>query len=301
MGELFNTKQVAEYLGINEKKVYFMAKAGKLPCTRVTGKWAFPKRLIDDWIEESSREIPGRKQQQQRSFLLGAGSDDPSLGILRDLFASRQPPAPLFMATVGSSAGLAAIQGGVADFALAHLLDAESGQYNLPFIRKTTPSGVAVVPLFHRELGLVFMQGNPFGLRTLADLTKAGVRMINRQEGSGTRHYVDQEFSRLGIAGNRIPGYDDTVSTHLEVGLKILRRQAHAGIATKATAQLLGLEFIPLTQERFDILIPKERFFSPGIQTLLEIAGSRQFRKSVDAMGGYDTSASGRMIASSGS
>ena len=299
MRDLLNTKQVAKYLGINEKKVYYLAKGGKLPCTRVTGKWVFPKKLIDEWIEENSRGAVRDKKREPREFLLAAGSDDPSLGILRDLYASRKTPASLFMATVGSSAGLTAIRDGVADFALAHLLDPATGDYNLPFIQKTIPSGVAVVPLFHRELGLLLRPANPLGLRTLADLTRTGVRMINRQQGSGTRHYVDQEFSRLGVEPKKIAGYDDTVTTHLEVGLKILREEAHAGIATRAAARLLGLDFIPLTQERFDMLIPKERFFSPAIQTLLEIVGSREFRTRVEAMGGYDTSESGRIIAQS--
>jgi excisionase family DNA binding protein len=299
MRELLSTKEVAGYLGINEKKVYYLAKAGRLPCTRVTGKWVFPKKLVDEWIEESSRGAVRGKKSEQREFLLAAGSDDPSLGILRDLYASRKPPASLFMATTGSSAGLAALRDGVADFALAHLLDPETRQYNLPFIQKTIPCAVAVVPLFHRELGLLLKPSNPLGLQTLADLTQTGVRMINRQQGSGTRHYIDQEFSRLGIKPETIKGYDDTVATHLEVGLKILRAEADAGVATKASARLLGLDFIPLTQERFDMVIPKERFFSPALQTLLEIVGSREFRTRVESMGGYDTSESGRMIASS--
>jgi putative molybdopterin biosynthesis protein len=299
MRELLNTKQVAKYLGINEKKVYYLAKAGKLPCTRVTGKWVFPKRLIDEWIEENSRGVTRTKTEKQREFLLAAGSDDPSLGILRDLYASRKTPASLFMATVGSSAGLTAIRDGVADLALSHLLDPATGDYNLPFIQKTIPTGVAVVPLFHRELGLLLRPGNPTGLRTLTDLTRSGVRMINRQPGSGTRHYLDQEFAGLGVEPKKIAGYDDSVATHLEVGLKILRQEADAGIATRAAARLLGLDFVSLTQERFDMLIPKERFFSPAIQTLLEIVGSREFRARVEAMGGYDTSESGRMIASS--
>lgn len=296
MRELLNTKQVADYLGINEKQVYYLAKGGKIPCTRVTGKWIFPKRLIDEWIDGSAGRAVRNVREQERPILLAAGSDDPSLGILREIYAKRMTPTSLFWATVGSSAGLAAIRDGVADFALAHLLDPATGEYNLPFIQKTIPSGVVVVPLFHRELGLLLRPGNPLGLRTLADLTRAGVRMINRQEGSGTRHYIDQEFSRLGIDPEGIKGYDDSISTHLEVGLKILRQEADAGMATKATARLLGLDFIPFTQERFDILIPKERFFSRGIQTLLELVGSREFRSRVEKMGGYDTSESGRMI-----
>jgi excisionase family DNA binding protein len=299
MNEFLNTKEVAKYIGINEKKVYFMAKAGKLPCTRVTGKWVFPKRLIDEWIEENSRGVTGSKNADQREFLLAAGSDDPSLGILRDLYAARKTSASLFFANCGSSGGLAAVQNGVADIALSHLLDPETGEYNLPFVRRTISTGVALVPLFYRELGLLLGTGNPLGLRTLADLGRSGVRMINRQAGSGTRHYTDQQFSKLGIDMKKIKGYDEAVNTHLEVGLHILGQKADVGIASGAAARLLRLDFIPLTRERFDIVIPKARFFSPGVQALLEIVGSREFRSRVEALGGYDTSDSGRMIASS--
>jgi putative molybdopterin biosynthesis protein len=297
--ELLNTKEVAKYLGINEKKVYYLAKTGKLPCTRVTGKWVFPKKLIDEWIEENSRGAIRHKQENQRDVLLAAGSDDPSLGILRDLYASRKFPASLFMATTGSSAGLAALRDGIADFALAHLLDPETGQYNLPFVQRAIPSGVAIVPLFHRQLGLLLQPGNPLGLRSFADLARANLRFINRQTGSGTRHYLDHELSKLGVEPKEIAGYGDTVGTHFEVGLKILRREADAGIATEATARMLGLAFIPLTQERFDILIAKESFFSPGIKALVEVVGSREFRSRVESLGGYDTTESGRLVASS--
>jgi excisionase family DNA binding protein len=296
MNPFLSAKELAEYIGINEKKIYFMAKAGKLPCTKVTGKWLFPKKLIDEWIEESSRGGIRNKKESQKEFLLAAGSDDPSLGILRNLYSVRKTPAALFIATTGSSDGLTAIRDGVADVALSHLLDPDTGEYNLSFAQATIPAGVAVVPLFHRELGLVLGAGNPRGLRTLADLGRSDVRMINRQAGSGTRHFTDQQFSKLGIDGNRIQGYDEAVTTHLEVGFKVLRHQVDAGIATGATARLLGLDFVPLTNERFDIVIPKARFFSPGVQTLLEIVGSREFRERVESMGGYDTSDTGRLI-----
>jgi putative molybdopterin biosynthesis protein len=254
--------------------------------------------LIDEWIEDNSRRALGNPKQSQREILLAAGSDDPSLGILRDLYLARKKPAALFIATTGSSGGLTAIRDGVADIALSHLLDPDTGDYNNSFVQNTMPSGVALVPLFHRELGLVLGTGNPLGLRTLADLGRTGVRMINRQSGSGTRHYVDQQFSKLGIDGKSIKGYDDVVTTHLEVGLRVLKQQAYVGIATETTARLLGLAFVPLVRERFDIVIPKAHFFSPAVQTLLDIVGSQDFRNRVDAMGGYDTADSGRMIAS---
>jgi molybdate-binding protein len=265
---------------------------------KVTGKWVFPKRLIDEWIDENSRGVTSSKNADQRDFLLVAGSDDPSLGILRDLYAARKTAPSLFFANCGSSGGLAAVRDGVADVALSHLLDPETGEHNLPFVRRTISTGVALVPLFHRELGLLVAAGNPLGVETLDDLGRSGVRMINRQAGSGTRHYIDQQFSKLGIDAKKIEGYDVAVATHLEIGLKILRAEADAGIASGAAARLLGLDFIPLTRERFDIVIPEARFFSPRVQALLEIVGSRDFRSRVETLGGYDTSDSGRMIAS---
>jgi excisionase family DNA binding protein len=297
MGELMNTKKVAAYLGIHEKKVYLLAKAGKIPCTRVTGKWLFPKRLIDQWIGESARiRLRPRREEEERTFLLVAGSDDPSLGVLRELCAERLAPASLFLATVGSTAGLAAVRDGVADLALAHLRDPETGEYNLPYLRSTLPSGAALVPLFHRELGLVTRPGNPLGLRVVADLARTGLRFINRQEGSGTRLYLDHELTQLGIDRERITGYRDAVATHLEVGLTVLRGEADAGVATRAAARLLALAFVPLTQERFDLVIAKERFFTRHVQALVSIVGSRQFRARVEAIGGYDTSESGRIL-----
>jgi excisionase family DNA binding protein len=296
MVELLNTKAVAEYLGINEKQVYYLAKAGRLPCTRVTGKWLFPKKLVDEWIEEKSRSVVRKKPSEQRNYLIAAGSDDPSLGILRDQFSSCNRGA-LFMATVGSSAGLATLREGVTDFALAHLVDPGTGEYNLPFLEESSVSQVAVVQLFRRDLGLLLPPGNPLQIKTLADLIRPKVRMINRQTGSGTRHYIDHEFAKLGIDPKTISGYEQSVMTHFDAGLKILKHEADVAVACRATAHLLGLHFVPLTQERFDILIPRERFFFPAIQSLLETVGSREYRHRVEAMGGYDTSESGRLIA----
>jgi putative molybdopterin biosynthesis protein len=182
----------------------------------------------------------------------------------------------------------------MADIALAHLVDPASGEYNLPYLQQFLPTGAVVVTLFQRELGLLVQPGNPLELRSVADLS-GGVHFINRQEGSGTRWYLDQELTRLGVPATRLDGYQEAVTTHLEVGLQVLRRQADAGLATYATARLLGLGFVPLTQERFEMLIPAERFLTPQMQLLLDIVGSREFRQRVDALGGYDTSESGRL------
>ena len=297
MPELMNTREVARYLGVNEKKVYFLAKSGKIPCTRVTGKWTFPKKLIDQWIEESASGLVARKASaEERVFLLAAGSDDPSLGILHDLYEAQTQPASFFMTTVGSTGGLAAIRSGAADFATAHLLEpARTGTADLA-AQGLLSSDTVVVELFYRELGLLVAAGNPKEIKSLRDLTRSNLRIINRQPGSGTRIYLDQELSRARLNVKKISGYDTVVSTHLEVGLGVLRGSADVGLATRTTAQLLGLEFIPLTRERFDMWVRTDRFFTRGIQVLLGIVGSREFRARIDSRGGYDVTESGRII-----
>jgi putative molybdopterin biosynthesis protein len=292
-----NTRQVAGYLGINEKKIYGLAKAGKIPCTRVTGNCMFPLKLIDSWIERSA-VVHERKElrSKTRPLVLAAGSDDPSVAVLRELFEQRTKPASFFFDTVGSSGGLAALRDGVVDLATAHLLDPVSGEYNLPFVKHLLGAGTVVVQLFYRQLGLVVAPGNPMNIRAIADLARPKVRLINRQTGSGTRLYLDHVLARLKVDSGKIKGYETSVSTHVDVGLRVLRGEVDAGLATMTTAGMLGLDFVPLARERFDAVIPQDRFFSPAIQALLSIVGSREFRARLEAMGGYDGGESGRII-----
>jgi putative molybdopterin biosynthesis protein len=255
--------------------------------------------LIDRWIEESASDHLARKAiTDERDLLLAAGSDDPSLGILHDLYEAQAGPASFFMTTVGSSDGLAAIRSGVADFATAHLLEPARANSDEAVGREILPSGAVVVELFYRELGLLLPPGNPKRIKSIRDLAQPKLRIINRQSGSGTRIYLDQELRRSRLSGKKISGYDSVVSTHLEVGLRILQGVADVGLATRTAAQLLGLDFIPLTRERFDAVVPKERFLSHGIQVLLGTVGSQAFRQQVEALGGYDASESGRIITS---
>jgi putative molybdopterin biosynthesis protein len=296
--QFMSVREVAGYLGINEKKVYFLAKAKKIPCTRVTGKWLFPKPLIDRWIEESASARVGRSRAgaAERSVLLASGSDDPALTILRELYSARSALS-LFMATVGSEAGLESIRAGVADFATAHLLDPERRARGRAS-RDLVPSNTAVVQLFYRELGWVVPRGNPKGVETVRDLTRSKLRFVNRQRGSGTRIFLDQQLADARMNKKMIAGYQDVVFTHLDVGVRVLSGRCDVGLASRTTANLLGLDFVPLIRERFDMVVPKDRFFTPGIQHLLGVVGSREFRARVGDLGGYDVAESGRIVAS---
>ena len=249
------------------------------------------------WIEQSAVSPRSRElRHEQRPVLLAAGSDDPSLGVLRALFEQQTKPGSLFLNITGSSGGLAAVRDGVADLATSHILDPASGEYNLRVVKHVLGTKAIVVQLFHRQLGLVVAPGNPMKLHSIGDLARSGVRMINRQIGSGTRLYLDQALGRLKIKSGKLNGYDSAVSTHVEVGSKVLRGEVDTGLATMTTARMLELDFVPLARERFDAVIPQESFFSPGVQALLSVVGSREFRGRLESMGGYDSAESGRIV-----
>jgi len=301
--EIMNTKEVAKYLGIHEKQVYALIKSKKIPSTRVTGKWVFPKRLIDEWIESNARtglEQARQKSRRVEGALLASGSNDPILDMLQTYMKKSYPEFYIFSANTGSTDGLKALNMGYTDIAWSHLYDPKTGEYNIPFLPTYLPNvKPVVVNLFYRDLGFVTLPGNPIRLKGFQDLTKRGVRFINRQKGSGTRLLIDQRLKDLGISSSKIEGYSDEVNTHLEVGLSILGKTANVGIATMAVSKFLSLDFIPITKERFDMIQSQETFFHKGVQALIRLLHSEEFRQKVEKIGGYDLKDSGRVIYSS--
>ncbi|MDA8126238.1 MAG: helix-turn-helix transcriptional regulator [Deltaproteobacteria bacterium] len=298
--ELMNTKEVASYLDIHEKQVYALIKTGRMPATRVTGKWLFPKNMIDAWIESNAKS--GLEQARQKSdritgALLASGSNDPVLDILYTCLRKAHPALFIFSANTGSTEGLIALEKGYTDIAWSHLLDPETGEYNIPYLEKLAPSvKPVVVNLFFRELGFVIVRGNPKSITGFKDLNRKGVRLINRQGGSGTRLLLDYNLQKVGIMPGSIDGYDEEVSTHMEVGLAILSGGADTGIATSAVSSLLGLDFVPITQERFDMILAQSVFFQQGVQALVQVLTGEAFRKQVEKLRGYDFRQAGKIL-----
>jgi putative molybdopterin biosynthesis protein len=153
-----------------------------------------------------------------------------------------------------------------------------------------------VVNLFFRELGFVIAPGNPRRIREFADLVREGVRFVNRQPGSGTRLLLDHHLEKAGIPAARIVGYDREVFTHIEIGLAVLSGEVDAGIATAAVSSMLGLEFVPVTRERFDMICDQSVFFQKGVQALVEVLNGEMFRKRVEGLGSYDFQSAGRIL-----
>lgn len=297
---MLNTREVARYLDIHEKQVYALIKTGKIPCTKVTGKWIFPKKLIDEWIEADARaglKQARVKQQRVAGSLLAAGSNDPVLDILQAALRAAHPELYIFSANTGSMEGLFALNQGYTDLAWTHLLDPESGDYNIPYLERCLTSVKAVVVnLFFRRVGLITAPSNPLGLKGVEDLVRPGLRIVNRQQGSGIRVLLDQCLHDLDIPPARIAGYDHEVATHLAVGLALLRGEADAGIASIAVSHQLGLPFIPLREERFDMVLNKAIYFERGVQALIDILRSDAFRTGVRHLGNYDFRDSGKIL-----
>jgi len=298
--ENMSTKEVAQHLGIHEKQVYALIKAKRIPCTRVTGKWVFPRKLIDEWIETNARSGMAearRKSKRIEGALLAAGSNDPILDILKTYIRKTYPEFYIFSSNTGSTDGLKALNQGYTDIAWSHLLDPKSGQYNIPFLSTYLPNlNTVVVNLFNRDLGFLVAPGNPLRIRGFKDLAKPRTRFINRQKGSGTRVLLDHHLKNLKISAPTIKGYDNEVYTHFEVGLSILAKEADVGLATGSVSKLLGLSFIPLTHESFDMLLDQSTFFERGVQAFIEILGSREFRGRVENLGSYDFKNSGKIL-----
>ena len=298
--EMMSTKEVAHYLGVHEKQVYALIKSKRIPSTRITGKWIFPRKLIDEWIELNAKEGLGQAKEKSRRIegaLLASGSNDPILDMLQTYMRQSYPEFYIFSSNIGSTDGMKALNKGYTDLAWSHLLDPKSGEYNIPFLSTYLPDvKLVVVNLFHRDLGFLVAPKNPFHIRGFDDLTQKGVRFINRQKGSGTRVLLDHHLKKLRIPSSEIEGYEREVYTHFEVGLSILSKEADVGIGTIAVSKLLGLSFVPITRESFDMLMDQSTFFEKGIQAFIEILNSKEFRSHVERLGSYDFRDSGKIL-----
>ena len=298
--EMMNTKEVAKYLGIHEKQVYALIKSKKIPSTRVTGKWIFPKKLIEEWVESNAKvglEQARQKSRRIEGALLASGSNDPILDMLQTYMRKSYPEFYIFSSNTGSTEGLKALNMGYTDIAWSHLFDPKTGEYNIPFLSNLLPNvKPVVVNMFGRDLGFVIYPKNPLSIRGFEDLSRKGIQFVNRQKGSGTRVLLDYHLKRLKIPSSQIDGYEKEVYTHFEVGLSILSKEADVGIATIAVSKLFGIPFIPIARESFDMILNQSTYFEKGVQAFIEILNSKEFRSKVERLGNYDFKNSGKIL-----
>ncbi len=227
------------------------------------------------------------------------GSHDLTLDLMAQFLAERG--SRLASANVGSLGGLIALRRGEAHLAGSHLLDPASGEYNLAYVQQYLPeTPVVILALVEREQGLMTARGNPKGLRDLRDLAREDVTFVNRQRGAGTRLLLDYHLEEAAIPSEKVRGYEREEYTHLAVAAAVASGRADCGLGIRAAAQALGLDFIPLFHERYDLIIPREHYASAHLAPLLELLDHPAFREAVEALPGYSTQPMGKIIAETG-
>ena len=237
-----------------------------------------------------------RPRHTLQQGLLAIGSHDNTLDLIDSFLRREHASCRLTSAHVGSLGGLQALARRQCHLAGCHLLDGQTGVYNREAIARTLDEGMLLVRLVDREQGLILPPGNPLGLQGIADLARKDVRFINRQRGSGTRVLLDYLLLQQGMTPARLNGYRDEEYTHMNVAAAVLSGRADAGLGVRAAAVALGLDFVPVGVEEYDLVIPQRLRDDARILALLEVIRSPRFRAAVDALGGYGTARTGEII-----
>ncbi len=296
MKELLSTKELAQMLGVNEKMVYSLISEKNLPATKVTGKWLFPARLVEEWIDANTINHPSPSGETPEGLLIAAGSNDILLERAMGLFMRRNPGKLVVFGNVGSRSGLEALARGQCHMAASHLVQDDDADYNFAYAEELLPQQPAVVNFCRREQGFITAQGNPKKIASVSDLASKKLTMVNRPASTGTRLLFDREAERAGLGPSDFTGYEKEVSRHLDVGLEVLAGRADAGPGVKAAAIMLNLGFASLGWERFDLLIPKQRFFDRDVQLFLSLFSDAEFKELAAELTGYDVSMSGKVV-----
>ncbi|MBW2262576.1 MAG: molybdopterin biosynthesis protein [Deltaproteobacteria bacterium] len=257
--------------------------------TRADGIIRIPSEIEGlDEGREVQAELLGPRSAVDRTLII-VGSHDVTLDILGDHIRRRAPEVLVSASNVGSLAGLIAIREGRCHLGGTHLLDAQTGEYNVSYVRKHLQGRrVRLVTLAYRQQGLMVGPGNPESISGLADLTRGGLVFVNRQAGSGTRVLLDYHLEKLGIVPASIQGYGLEEYTHMAVAVQVLSGGAHAGLGILAAAKALGLDFVPVATERYDLCIPVDFLDDPRVAALLHTLASDRFKSTVADLGGYD-------------
>jgi putative molybdopterin biosynthesis protein len=302
-------KQVASTVGVEE---YIRVSVGEVQGKMVAAPLSRGAGLISSLtkaqgiisIEQSSSglnagaTVPVTLLYESRpaDTILAVGSHDLALELLGVFLRRRNDNIFLSCAHVGSMGGVMAIRNNEAHIAGVHLLDDKTGRYNIAYVEKFLPNlSWRLVHLAMRQQGLMVIPGNPKNIEGLGDLVRADVTFVNRQRGSGTRMLLDYEMSKGGFSCDQVTGYEKEVGTHMAVAASVAGGAADTGLGVQAAAVALGLDFIPVAQEQYDLLLNFANN-DERLNLIMDILQSDEFRREVEALGGYDLSEAGKLI-----
>ena len=287
--ELLTTEEAAAYLRLSKRKLYDLVERSQVPCTKVTGKWLFPKAALSRWLA-AGLIAPGLAAPATAPPIVG-GSHDPLLE-----WALRESGAQLAGLPEGSEAGLTRLARGEVMAAAIHLhrLDGEDERANVDAVAAAPGLHDAVVIAFvRREQGFVVAAGNPLALADLADVAAGPARLALRPEGAGAQLLLLALLARAGLTLSALTTVKPVCPTGPDIAQAVRAGRADCGIVTRSVAQAAGLGFVPLTWERFDLVLRQRDYFLPGPQALFGLMRTAAFRERASELGGYDVSEAG--------
>ena len=287
-----NTHEVAQYLRVKERKVYDLVRKKQIPCTRASGKWLFPKHLIDRWLTGDMESLGGDERVRAAPPPVIAGSHDPLLD-----WALLESNCGLALLGGGSLNGLKRFVAGEVLACGMHVLDGKTGNYNVQALfdafDASPPGDLVLVEWARRQQGLMLPPGNPKGVTGFADLARSKARVVVRQPAAGSRVLFEHLIGEAGFDEWDFNINDEPAKNETELGLAIQSRKADAGLGLAAVARQYGLDFKPLCHERFDILIRRRDYFEAAFQQLISLTRTDAFAEHARDMGGYDISQRG--------
>ncbi len=233
----------------------------------------------------------------EEDVIISSGSHDLALELLADTLSQDKTTPLMYTLPVGSLDGLIALRQGLCQLAGCHLFDPDGGEYNTSYVRHLFPGQeMRIITLAHRQQGLLVAQGNPYGLKELPDLLREGVTFVNRKPGSGTRIWLDRRLEAMSIDTSLIRGYNVELNTHAQVAEAVRVGNADVGLAVLAAARKRDLDFVPLFEERFDLVCSNLTTSSKNLTPAFELLNSSSFRQKINNLFGYQTKESGREI-----
>ena len=304
-----STQEVADMLHVSKSTIYDLIRKGEIQSYKVGRKVRFTEKDVLEYISRSKESQSTFTSNTINSsyFDLNAG-ENKSAGFIicgQDLILDvlsnymRLHGVPALRAYIGSYDSLSSLYKKKVNVASAHLLDSDTGTYNVPYVRRLIPGiPTVIIHLTCRMQGLYVQKGNPKNLTTWEDFGRNDITMINREHGAGSRVLLDENLRLLGIYGNSIKGYNNETQSHLAVASAVSSGKADVAVGNEKIArQVDNIDFIPLQKERYDLVIRKEDLNTPEVEILLKIIRSEAFKNEFEHIGGYDTREMGKIIA----
>ncbi|MEJ2624278.1 MAG: helix-turn-helix transcriptional regulator [Pseudolabrys sp.] len=289
--QLFTTAEAASYLRLKERKIYEMVAEGTVPCTKVTGRWLFPKVELDQWLSASVTRPPGMVRFEPAPIV--AGSHDPLLE-----WALRESGSGLATLAVGSEAGLGRFLAGESTAAAIHLhaLEDAAADANVATLRgRSDVQDMVLIAFCRREQGLLLAPGNPLGIHSIVDVIASKARVSMRPKGAGAQLLLLSLLHGIKTPLEQLVTVSPVSPTGPDIAQAVRAGRADTGIATRGVANAAGLDFVPIVWEHFDLVMRQPDYFHAPMQSLIRFLSSPNLAARAQELGGYDMSEAGQV------